>query len=114
MIDGQENSSLVGGLTSLLICERADGLYRCEAGFGNWGEKDDSTDFLYFDRKILDFGKDFQIKLGQDELFKGKITALEANFPQGKPPEITVLAEDALQNLRMTRRTTSGRDRLTR
>ena len=105
LIDGQENSSLVGGLTYLLIVEKTDGLYRCEAKFGNWGPKDDSTDFLYFDRKTLDFGKDFQIKLAQDEIFKGKITALEADFPEGKPPEITVLAEDALQNLRMTRRT---------
>ncbi len=104
-IDGQENTSLVGGLTYLLIVEKTNGLYRCEAKFGNWGPKNDSTDFLYFDRQILDFGKDFQIKLAQDEIFKGKITALEANFPEGKPPEITVLAEDALQNLRMTRRT---------
>lgn len=105
LIDGKEESSLVGGLTYLLICERTDGLYRCEARFGNWGTKDGATDFLYFDRKLLDFGKDFQIKLAQDEIFKGKITALEADFPESKPPEITVLAEDALQNLRMTRRT---------
>ncbi len=109
-IDGREDASLVGGLTYLLIVERTDGLYRCEAKFGNWGAKDDSTDFLYFDRKILDFGKEFQIKLAQDEIFKGKITALEADFPEGKPPEITVLAEDALQNLRMTRRTRSFED----
>lgn len=109
-IDGQEDASLAGGLTYLLIVERIDGLYRCEAKFGNWGSKDDSTDFLYFDRKILDFGKEFQIKLAQDEIFKGKITALEADFPEGKPPEITVLAEDALQNLRMTRRTRAFED----
>jgi len=105
LIDGQEDSSLVGGLTNLLIVERTDGLYRCEAKFGNWGPKDDSTDFLYFDRKILEFGKEFQIKLAEDVLFKGKIGALEADFPEGKTPEITVLAEDALQNLRMKRRT---------
>ena len=106
-IDGQEDASLAGGLTYLLIVERTDGLYRCEARFGNWGPKDDATDFLYFDRKTLDFGKELQIKLDRDEIFKGKITALEADFPEGKPPEITVLAEDALQNLRMTRRTRS-------
>jgi phage protein D len=109
-IDGQEDASLVGGLIYLLIVERTDGLYRCEAKFGNWGPKDDSTDFLYFDRKILDFGKEFQIKLAQDEIFKGKITALEADFPEGKAPEITILAEDALQNMRMTRRTRNFSD----
>ncbi|HEY8561385.1 MAG TPA: hypothetical protein VIL74_13495 [Pyrinomonadaceae bacterium] len=105
LIDGREDASLAGGLVYLLIAERTDGLYRCEARFGNWGPKDDATDFLYFDRKTLDFGKEFQVRLGQDEIFKGKITALEADFPEGRPPEITALAEDALQNLRMTRRT---------
>lgn len=109
-IGGQENTSLVGGLNYLLIAEKTDGLYRCEAKFGNWGPKDNGIDFLYFDRSILDFGKDFQVKLNTDEIFKGKITALEADFPEGKSPTITVLAEDALQNLRMTRRTRSFED----
>ena len=36
---GEENSSLVGGLSYLLIVEKTDGLYRCEAKFGNWGPK---------------------------------------------------------------------------
>lgn len=110
LVDGQEDSSLVGGLNYLLIVEKTHGLYRCEAKFGNWGPKDNSTDFLYFDRKILDFGKDFQVKLGADEIFKGKITALEAVFPEAQAPEITVLAEDALQNLRMNRRTRTFED----
>jgi phage protein D len=110
LIDGQENSSLVGGLSYLLIVEKTDGLYRCEARFGNWGAKDNSTDFLYFDRQTLDFGKGFQVKLADDTIFSGRITALEAVFPEAQAPEITVLAEDALQNLRMTRRTRSFED----
>ncbi|MET0752925.1 MAG: contractile injection system protein, VgrG/Pvc8 family [Pyrinomonadaceae bacterium] len=109
-IGGEENTSLVGGLNYLLIAEKTNGLYRCEAKFGNWGPKNNSTDFLYFDRQTLDFGKDFQIKIERDEIFNGKITALEANFPEAQSPEITVLAEDALQNLRMTRRTRSFED----
>ncbi len=110
LIDGQENSPLVGGLNYLLIVEKTNGLYRCEAKFGNWGPKDNSIDFLYFDRKTLEFGKEFQVKIAADEIFKGKITALEANYPEGQSPEIAVLAEDALQNLRMTRRTRSFED----
>ncbi len=105
LIGGEENSSLVGGLNYLLIIEKTEGLYRCEAKFGNWGPKGGTTDFLYFDRQTLDFGKDFQVKLADDVIFSGKITALEANFPEGQSPVITALAEDALQNLRMTRRT---------
>jgi len=50
------------------------------------------------------------VKIAADEIFKGKITALEANFPEAQSPEITVLAEDALQNLRMTRRTRTFED----
>ena len=110
LIDGQENSPLVGGLNYLLIVEKTNGLYRCEAKFGNWGPKDNSIDFLYFDRKTLEFGKDIQVKIAADEIFKGKITALEAIYPEGQSPEIAVLAEDALQNLRMTRRTRSFED----
>lgn len=109
-LGGEENTSLVGGLNYLLIAEQTNGLYRCEAKFGNWGPKNNSTDFLYFDRQTLDFGKDFQIKIERDEIFNGKITALEANFPEARSPEITVLAEDALQNLRMTRRTRTFED----
>ncbi|HQU84106.1 MAG TPA: contractile injection system protein, VgrG/Pvc8 family [Pyrinomonadaceae bacterium] len=105
LIDGKEDSSLVGGLKYLLIIEKTDGFFRCEAKFGNWGPTENTTDFLYFDRKVLDFGKEVQIKIGQEEIFKGKISALEAEFPEAQSPEITFLAEDALQNLRMTRRT---------
>lgn len=110
LIDGKEDLSLVGGLNYLLIIEKTDGLYHCEARFGNWGSKDGSTDFLYFDRKILDFGKELQVKMASDELFKGRITALEATFPEALAPEIAVLAEDALQSLRMTRRTRTFED----
>ena len=50
------------------------------------------------------------MKIVGDEIFKGKITALEGIFPEGQSPEIAILAEDALQNLRMTRRTRSFED----
>ena len=69
-----------------------------------------TTDFLYFDRSMLDFGKDFEIKLESDSIFKGKIMGLEAAFPEGQSPEISVLAEDRFQDLRMTRRTRTFTD----
>jgi phage protein D len=104
-VGGQENGPLAGGLLELLIVENTQGLYRCEAKFGNWGETNNTIGFLYFDRSLLDFGKDFQIKLGSDSIFNGKIMGLEASFPEGQAPEISVLAEDRFQDLRMTRRT---------
>jgi uncharacterized protein len=103
-VDGRGQPSLEGGLLSLTVSETTEGLNRCEATFNNWG-----GDYLYFDRRVLDFGKPFKISIGAGStagtIFDGKITGLEATFPQVTPPEITVLAEDMLQNLRMVRRT---------
>jgi phage protein D len=105
IIDGLSKPELDGGLLRMQIVENTSGLYRCEAAFSNLGEKDGGSNFLYFDRKLLEFGKAFQIKLDDDVIFDGKITALEACFGEGRPAEITVLAEDRFQDLRMTRRT---------
>jgi uncharacterized protein len=109
-VGGEEKPDLFGGLTSLVIAEDTAGLYRCEARFGNWGTKDGETDFLYFDRRMLDFGKDFRVKLKDATLFDGRIMGLEADFPEGQPSELTVLAEDRFQDLRMTRRTRTFAD----
>jgi phage protein D len=109
-IEGRDNASLAEGLLSLLIVENTAGLYRCEAQFGNWGNINNTVDYLYFDRRTLDFGKSFQIKLGSDKIFDGKITGLEAHFREDGPRELNVLAEDRFQDLRMTRRTRTFAD----
>jgi len=110
LVDGTENAPLAGGLLEMVIVENTSGLYRCEAKFGNWGTVNNTTDFLYFDRRLLEFGKGFEIKLGSDSIFDGKIMGLEASFPEGQSPEIRVLAEDRFQDLRMTRRTRTFSD----
>jgi phage protein D len=102
---GQEDQTLEQGMTMVSIRENVQGLFRCEARFGNWGPKDGAIGFLYFDRKKLDFGKQLQIKIDQDVIMDGRISGIESDFSEGKPPEITVLLEDRFQDLRMTRRT---------
>jgi phage protein D len=109
-VGGQENADLAAGLMSLVIVETVSGLYRCEALFGNWGPSGGTTGYRYFDRSTLDFGKSFQVKLGASVLFDGRITALEGRYPEGAAPQINVLAEDRLQDLRMTRRTRTFAD----
>lgn len=104
-IAGRDEPELAQRLLSMLIAEDTHGLYRCEAVFGNWGNKNKSIGFLYFDRSLLDFGKTMQVKLGNDVLFNGRIMGLEGQFPQGSPPALTLLVEDRFQDLRMTRRT---------
>ncbi len=109
-VGGRVESALGDSLlVSLLIEETTLGLFRCEARFGNWGPRGEGAGFLLFGRDVLDFGRDFAVQLGPPggtrRLFSGRIMGLEASFPPGAAPEITVLAEDRFQDLRMTRRT---------
>jgi hypothetical protein len=104
---GNDDPILSDRLLSLVIVENVEGLYRCEALFGNWGNKNGELGFLSFDRRQFEFGKSLRIKYGQDVLFEGRISALEGKFPRGSAPQIGVLAEDRMQDLRMKRRTRS-------
>jgi uncharacterized protein len=108
-IDGREEEALSQQLQSLFVEETTEGLYRCEATFINWGPKNGSVSYLYFDRDVLDFGRTIKVELGAGDgagpVFEGRLTALEGRFAGARPPEILVLAEDRLQDLRMTRRT---------
>ena len=107
-IDGQENARLSAGLLDLVVEETTEGLYRCEARFGNWGTIDGAVGYVYFNRDVLDFGKSLVVRLGagegEGEVFRGRITALESQYSRSSPASVTVLAEDRAQDLRMVRR----------
>ena len=109
IIDGEDNNDLSEQINSLLVEESTAGLYRCEATFSNWGSRSSGADFLFFNRDTLDFGKSFAVRAGagdfEAEIFSGRIMALEAHYPVNTSAEIVVLAEDQLQDMRMTRRT---------
>jgi phage protein D len=104
-VDGTEDAGLAQGLLRMSVQEDVQGLYRAELRFGNWGPKNSQIGFLHFDRKKLDFGKRIRLELEGQVLFDGRISAIEAVFGEGASPEISVLLEDLLQDLRMTRRT---------
>jgi phage protein D len=110
-VDGQTKAELAGGLQSMLVEETTDGLYRCELTLFNWGAKGGEIGYLYFDRQLLDFGKSISVETAATgdpgTVFSGRIMGLEARCSQSQTPQITVLAEDRLQDLRMTRRTRS-------
>jgi phage protein D len=109
-VSGQDDAALAEGLQRMEIAETVHGLFRCEAVFANWGARNGKVDFLYFDRAKVEFGKPFQVKFNGNVLFNGRIMALEATFPEAGASEITVLAEDRFQDLRMTRRTRTFSD----
>ena len=113
-LDGEPDVRLGMAVLSLTVQQRKEGLYHCEVVFGNWGAAGDQSDYLYFDRDVLEFGRRLSISMGDGDaggqIFSGNITALEGRFPQQRPPEILVLAEDRLQDFRMTRRTRTFED----
>ena len=110
LINGNEDPLMAGRLLEMMIHENVNGIYRCEALFNNWGSAAGGTGYLLFDRSLLDFGKRFEVKIGDNTMFVGKITAIQADYPNGSPPQIRILVEDKLQDLRMTRRTRSFND----
>lgn len=113
-VDGRDQAPLAEALLSLAVTESAQGLVRCEATASNWGAVPGGVGFLYFDRALLDFGRELVVEMGAGdgaaEVFSGRITALEGRYPRERPPEILVLAEDRLQDLRMVRRSRTFED----
>lgn len=113
-VGGQVADGLAADLLSLLVEETAEGLYRCEARFNNQGARSGSVSFLYFGRDVVDFGQEFAVELGPEDaarqVFLGRISALEAEYLPDSSSQVVVLAEDRLQDLRMTRRTRTFED----
>lgn len=108
-IAGQREGELTASMLRLDIVESEEGLARCALLFGNWGGPE-RPGFQYFDRQKLEFGKPLGVRLTDGGLFTGRIGAITATYPDGGPPQVGVLAEDRLQDLRMTRRTRSFAD----
>jgi uncharacterized protein len=113
-VGGEQVSGLAEGLLHLAIEETTAGLFSCEATFGNWGAAGAGVGFLYFDRSLLDFGRELAVTMGESDalapVFQGRITAIEGRYPRQRPPELQVLAEDRCQDLRMVRRTRTFED----
>lgn len=113
-IDGQDDARLSAGTLAMSVHEDVFGLYRCELTIGNWGTLGSTLDFLFFDRELIDFGKQIAIRLGDGdaggEVFNGYISGIEGRFIESRPPEMLILAEDKLQDLRMVRRSRSFED----
>lgn len=114
LIDGQEQTGLAASLVRLVAADAVGSMARCELTVSNWSLQPGGVGFTYFDRQLLDFGKRLELRVEAGSstvsLFDGRITGLEAHFPQQESAELTVLAEDRLQDLRMTRRTRSFED----
>ncbi len=106
----QVRGELARDLMRLQVEEAADGLKTLSARFLAFGPREGSQEeqLLYLDGRLFDFGKQLDVAIGPAggarTIFRGRLSAIEAAFEEGAEPEVTILAEDRLMDLRMTRR----------
>lgn len=108
-LDGQESERLAALLTGMAMHEREGGLAALELRLTNVASLSDGSAETAFDAGgDLELGAAITVGGGDAtrpvELFRGTVTGLEAVHRRGAPPELVVLAEDALQKARLKRR----------
>ena len=106
---GQEDTRVSELLIGLKMEEGEGGMSALELRLSNWASTRDGGAEIAFDvDSTLKLGAQIEVYAGDEteprEIFRGKITALEVDFKTGAPPEMCVLAEDALQQARLERR----------
>src|SRR5215472_4219590 len=101
-VNGQEYPMVTELMRSVEVKEHEGGMSALELRVSNVASHDDNTSSLAFeDDQILKLGAQIAIYGGDrnapQEIFRGTITALEADFLDTQPPELLVLAEDVFQ-----------------
>lgn len=111
-VDDQINDMVQGLLKSMDLSESDQGMSSLELSFSNSAAMEgrgNDLAFEYSDNTLLSLGKSIRVWAGDNnepvEIFKGTITAIEMQMDGTSEPKLMVLAEDALQKARMTRRT---------
>ena len=109
-VDSQPSQMVSDLLLAMQMTESEGGMSALELRLGNVAsDPQGSADFAFEDGSILTLGTQIAVYGGDEnapvEIFRGVVTGLEADFPKDGPPELVVLAEDAFQQARMTRKT---------
>lgn len=108
---GQADTALASDLLSLVTEETIVGMAWCEARFNNYGYRNGAMGYLYLSRDRIDFGTQLGVSFGAGDqsrqVFTGKVSAIQADYPASDPAQLLVFAEDSLQGFRLTRRTRS-------
>lgn len=108
-VDGQTLPVVQEQLRTCVVSEAEGGLTTLSLGLSNWGTTDGAIGQLFDAGGPIALGSRLKVYFGDAsaprELFDGEVHALEARASIGGPPELVVLAEDALYALRGARRT---------
>ena len=106
---GAEDERASELLIGMRMEESEGGMSALELRFSNWASlTGGGAEYAFGAGAKLKLGAEISVYAGDEaqprEIFRGTITAVEAEYATGSPPEMTVLAEDALQRARMARR----------
>jgi phage protein D len=109
-INGTEKERVTGLLTGVEMIEHEDGLSTLELRLNNIASDGRGrSDYAFEDEASFTLGDSVAVYCGEatapTEIFRGVISALEADFSEDGSPVLTALAEDPLQKARLKRRT---------
>ncbi len=109
-VDGMEHAKVSELIIGMEMTEREGGLSALELRLSNVAsDPQGDADFAFEDDALVGLGTNITVLAGDEEapqeIFRGVIIGLEADFREADPPELVVLAEDAFQQARMARRT---------
>jgi phage protein D len=109
LVDGQPNNKVTAQLLAMEMRESEGGMSALELRFSNFASfAGGLADQVFEDGAVLKLGAVLDVYAGNasspTQIFHGPVTALEGRVPRCGPPELIVLAEDALQMARMARR----------
>lgn len=109
-IAGRADERATALVTAMRMEESEGGMSTLELRFTNWvAIGSGSTEHAFDTSSSLRLGAELGVYAGDEdsprEIFKGKVSALEMVCNYGTPPELVVLAEDALAAARRARRT---------
>lgn len=110
VVDGSVQGALARDCRHLEIREATDGLRTLTLALTALAPDASGAQerVRYLDGELLDFGSELEVSMGppgtDEVLFTGRVSAIEVAWREATDPEVTVFAEDALMDLRMTRR----------
>lgn len=112
---GRDEDSVAEALFSARVDEREGGLTTLELRLRNIRGDGGSGGFAFPTEDLIKLGAEVTLAMGEEgdstRIFRGKVTALEETYGREAPPMLVVLAEDALQQSRMARRTAIHKDK---
>jgi phage protein D len=109
-VGGEVHGELARDALRVEVEEDTEGLRTLTVVLGAQGSRGAAPNqvLLYLDGSPLDFGTRVEVSMGPHDarhtVFKGRVSAIEADFAESREPHVLFLAEDGLMALRTTRR----------